>query len=535
MTAALSGRSSTLLVLETDKDGRLLWWNAACEEASGRALASVRGRHLWDALPFRGDVEEIKAAFASVRDGAPPPRAASLCIARGTERRHLAWSWMPVHDAGDELERVVGVAVELGATAAGEPPAACTVCSSEEELQRFLSEAGQLLAASLDYERTLASVARLSVESLADYCIISVLQDGALHRIKAAAADPRRAALAERLRAYPRGHRRPPFAKEALRTKAPQLVPSLSPAYLDSIAEDAEEARLLREIAPQSYIAAPMIARERAIGVIVFIAAERGRRYQAAELRVAVELASRAALAVDNASLYREAQLQLRAREQILGIVAHDLRSPLNTVGLSVQVISRGLERAAPREALQRPLEAIGRSVTRMDRLIEDLLDLSRIDSGRLSIEARPAEAAALVREALDAARPLAVQAELVAEEPTPLPQVLADRGRVLQVFSNLIGNAIKFTPPGGTITVGARQEGAAVRFSVSDTGVGIPPAQLSHVFDRFWQGADGDRRGAGLGLAIVRGIVEAHGGRIEARSEPGEGSEFAFTLPAVA
>ena len=266
-------------------------------------------------------------------------------------------------------------------------------------------------------------------------------------------------------------------------------------------------------------------------------AEENARRLAAEETRrAAAEEAQRrtAALAEENARLFHEAQHATRARDEMLGVVAHDLRNPLNTIVMGASTMLEMLPEQPP--LLRNHAQIVRRAADRMNRLIQDLLDVRRIESGRLSIDPRPVTVALLVDETLEMLRPHAVAAslELVTDLAPELPRVLADSGRILQVFSNLVGNAIKFTPAGGRITISAMRHENEVRFEIADTGPGIPAEQLPHVFGQFWQANRGDRRGIGLGLAIAKGIVEAHGGLIWVESQVGEGSRFYFTLPLV-
>ena len=228
--------------------------------------------------------------------------------------------------------------------------------------------------------------------------------------------------------------------------------------------------------------------------------------------------------------MYAQAEQAIIAREETLSMVAHDLRNPLNTIVMGASTLL-----SLPQdEQATKLLTIVKRAADRMNRLIQDLLSISRIESGRLGIEARRADAAALVDEAMDMLRPLAADQSCALESDVEedLPPVNADGARVLQVLSNLVGNAIKFTPKGGRIVIGAKRVGEKVLCSVSDTGPGIPAEQLPHIFDRFWQAKHADRRGIGLGLAISKGIVEAHGEEIWAVSESGQGSTFLFALP---
>jgi signal transduction histidine kinase len=216
----------------------------------------------------------------------------------------------------------------------------------------------------------------------------------------------------------------------------------------------------------------------------------------------------------------------------MLGVVAHDLRNPLNTMLMAAQLLADSTE---PESVARRQAAVVQRAGERMNRLVQDLLDVKRMESGRLTIELRRVLAPTLVTEAVEMLRSIAASSriELVLEDSCEdLPPVSADPHRVQQVLSNLIGNAIKFTPRGGRIAVRCSRAEGEVRFEVRDTGPGIPAEHLPHVFGQFWQAKRADRRGIGLGLAIAKGIVEAHGGKIWVESTCGVGSTFFFTLP---
>ena len=218
----------------------------------------------------------------------------------------------------------------------------------------------------------------------------------------------------------------------------------------------------------------------------------------------------------------------------MLGVVAHDLRNPLSTILMQASVLKRhGPE---PERRSQKPVEVIQRAAKRMNRLIQDLLDVALMEAGQLTIERARLSAGGLIVEAVDMQRPLASSSslELRVEVDPDVPEVWGDRDRLLQVFENLIGNAIKFTKAGGRITAGAASRDDEVVFWVADTGCGIASENLPRVFDRFWQATRAGRQGAGLGLPITKGIVEAHGGRIWVESTAGSGSTFFFTIPRV-
>ncbi len=224
----------------------------------------------------------------------------------------------------------------------------------------------------------------------------------------------------------------------------------------------------------------------------------------------------------------------VRARDEMLGVVSHDLRSPLQAIELAVRKISQRVGEEGGCEWLHASVERILRSSRTMRKLIEDLLDIVSIEEGRLSFQRSAVEPASIVHEAVESVQLQAEDRQLLLEERVSpgLPLIFADRDRILQVFANLLGNALKFTPVGGRLSLCATVQGDEVVFSVMNTGAGIPEVQRQHIFDRFWQADSADRRGRGLGLAIAKGIVEAHGGRIWVESEPGQGTTFFFTVP---
>lgn len=318
---------------------------------------------------------------------------------------------------------------------------------------------------------------------------------------------------------------------KVLRTGRAELYEEIPDELFMQIAKDAEHLEILRGLGLASAMTVPMIAHGRTVGAITFVAAESGRRFASRELEVARELAARAALALDNARLFREAQDAVRAREEILAVVSHDLRNPLGAIHMAAELLQ--LEPPSdPR--VRKQLETIHRSADRMGLLIRDLLDMASIQAGRLAVERRPEAADPLVNEALDTHEPAAREkgVEIIRACEVQGERLLCDRDRVLQVFGNLLGNAIKFCGSGDVITVTGEVVGREARFAVSDTGPGIPEEELPHIFRPYWSAERHAKKGTGLGLYISKGIVEAHGGRLWAESKPGEGATFYFTLP---
>lgn len=418
------------------------------------------------------------------------------------------------------------------------------VASSEqtrvaERRARFLAEAGAVLSGSLDADVVLEQLAELCVPTLADLAVVDVIEGSSeplVRRVAVRYSDPSMAAYADSFSAHAIDLEAQSMLSAALRDGVASLVTEVTPAMLGELSNGPEQLAGFTGLELASVVVVPLVSRGRVLGSLLFASTE-GRQLGDADLALAKELATAAALALDNAQLYRSAQQASRARDDMLAIVSHDLRNPLHTISMSAGLL-QDLRRLPDAELpLDRQLPIILRAANRANGLIEDLLDVTRIESGILAIAPSRQLASDLIADALSDAQVLAATRgiAIVATLPPPDLAVCADRARIAQLFSNLIGNAMKFTPRDGGITVAAEVSGAFVRFSVTDTGVGIPPSDVEHVFDRFWQAERASRSGAGLGLFISRGIAEAHGGGIGVTSIAGSGSTFYFTLPVAA
>jgi signal transduction histidine kinase len=387
-----------------------------------------------------------------------------------------------------------------------------------------LVEAGTLLSENLDYEATLTNLAQLVARELADFCVIDVVREE-LKRVKVVSRDPQDAWIADELTRI-RLDQRPLLLQQALDSGAAYIQKDLTPETLATYGQSDAHRAALKAMDVRSTLMIPLVAHGQLVGALGLLS--KTRQYSSSDLAFVSELGRRAALTIEQARLYEVAKCAIRSRDDVLGVVAHDLRNPLNTIRLQAELLRvRGgqPERAA----------SIDRAAMRMDRLIQDLLDVTRIEGGALVLERANIAPHGLLSEIVEAQRPAISKASLEVQLDVPgaLPEVWADRNRVLQICENLIGNAVKFTPAGGRISVGAVPRDHEVLFWVADTGEGIAPDDIPHVFDRFWQAQKGERqRGAGLGLPIVKGLVEAHGGRIWVESERNRGTTFFFTLP---
>jgi signal transduction histidine kinase len=375
----------------------------------------------------------------------------------------------------------------------------------------LLAEASRVLNASLDAATAVAQLSRLVVPALADCCVVDLFDAGGAVRAAATHADP------------------------AEETRLRGVVPTVDagPGETARSARETELPQLLGGCPAEAGLVVPLHAAGRAVGRLVMGRTRPGARFAPQEVALAEELGRRAAMAVENARLFGEARAATEARQHTLAVVAHDLRNPLTAIRMDAEMLVHMIGPtlgAFQRESLERIYAITGR----MDGLIQDLLEVSRMGRGTLALERFPRDPATLLAEAAHTLRPLAAAHRLRLEtDAAPgLPPVLVDSARAVQIVSNLVGNAVKFTPEGGAVTLSCAPGRDEVRFAVTDTGPGIPAEQVPHIFGAFWQAQHADRRGLGLGLSIARGLVEAHGGRIWVESEPGRGASFVFTLP---
>ncbi|HWK89777.1 MAG TPA: ATP-binding protein [Longimicrobium sp.] len=403
-----------------------------------------------------------------------------------------------------------------------------------ERAEHFLAQVSEVLSATLEHREILQQLARVCAGTLADCCLVHVEEGGAVHAHGIAHADRTREALLRGLLGrFPVGRGAPHPVMQVLDSGEPRLIAAVDDALLRAISTGGEHLEMIQDLGVASAMVVPLRSQGITLGALS-LARTGGEAYTERDLALAQEVARRAALAMENAQLYEAAQQAVRARDDVLAVVSHDLRNPLNAVLIASTVLSEygDPERLAGRDRKQ--VEVIRRAANQMVTLVQDLLETTALESGSVAMQPQATPPATLLSGAVEMFGAIAGEASVtLATDPAEeLPPVRADYGRVLQVFSNLLGNAVKFTPEGGTVTVGAARAAEYVRFWVGDTGPGIDREHLPHLFDRFWQARRRAHAGAGLGLSICKSIVEAHGGQIWAESTPGEGSTFHFTLP---
>jgi PAS domain S-box-containing protein len=402
---------------------------------------------------------------------------------------------------------------------------------------RFLSEASAVLAAVVDYRSTLGNIARLAVPYFADWCSIDMAaNDGMLERLAVAHIDPAKVALAEELhRRFPPRRDAPRGAYHVLRTGQPEMLAEVTDELLTASVRDAEQLRIIRELRLRSYIAVPLVVRSKTLGVITFVSSKSERRYGPEDLKLAQDLANRASIAIDNSLLYQQLHDADRRKDEFLATLAHELRNPLAPIRNSLQILKMNRSIA---ETGQQLTEMMERQVQQLVRLVDDLLDVSRIMRGKIDLRKERVELAAVVERAVEMVQPLIESHghELTIDLPSESLPINADPVRMTQVVGNLLNNAVKYTEPHGHIRLTAGLDHDNVVLRIRDDGIGIAPDMLPHIFELFVQvdhTATRSQGGLGIGLTLVRNLIEMHQGAIEAHSEGlGKGCEFVVRLP---
>ena len=399
---------------------------------------------------------------------------------------------------------------------------------------QFLAAASQRLAASLDYDHTLAAVARLVVPRLADYCLVDVVEeDSSIRRVAVAHADPDKEPLVHQLCAFPPIATSSSSITKVLLSGAPALLRDMLDDPSPRSDDEARERDIVRSLGPRSGLILPLNSRERVLGAISLFTASSRPRYVEADLDLAGELASRAALAVDNARLYAAARRAVRARDEFLASASHELRTPLSHIKGFVSTL-RQPDVEWDDETRQELLADAERETDRLATLIRDVLDMTRLQSGGADEgERAELDPANIVAGGIDRVRGLLSERQVTVNVPAALPPILGDSAQLERVIANLLENAVKFSPPGSTIEVSGVAVDGAVELRIDDQGPGIPADQLELIFERFYRVRSHSTPipGTGLGLAICRRIVDAHGGHIWAENQTC-GARFVVRLP---
>ena len=515
-------------VVTVDEEHRVIHFNRGAEEIFGWSSAEAIGQSLNVLLPDR-----FRARHNAFIDefGRGPEAARRMGHRREVAGLRRDGTEFPAEASISKLDFPDGRRVYTAVVRD------ITERRRAQENERFLADSSAQLSASLGFDEVLQAIADAATPTLGDACVVDVA-DGAhfVRRVTGGALpnDSAAGALAELASNGALTWDSPSAAVDVIRRGRTELVEQVDDAWLEAHEEDEESITRWRRLGVKSMLVVPLSVADRTFGAVTLLALN-GRPPFGSDTRVLAEkFASHASLALENARLYREARRATEGRDQVLGVVSHDLRNPLSAITMCASALRDGSLDGEERDSL---LTTIVESTEWMNRLIQDLLDVASIEAGRLSLERHEETVTTLAGKAL---RMFEVEAErrqirLELDAKPDLPVVQVDASRIVQVLGNLLSNALKFTPDGGRITLGITWRPGSVVFSVTDTGPGVPAADQPQVFDRYWHSRrTANKRGTGLGLSIAKGIVQAHGGRIWVESPPGKGSTFSFTVPAV-
>ncbi len=497
------------------------------ERILGYTTADIQDNNdWWTSLIHPADRDQVRqTAYRSWRE----QQGHSLEYRVRHKLGHYIHVWdraIVINDADGEPDRLIGTAIDISAQ------------KMLEERQRFLSAVSKLLAASLDLEQTLDQLVRVVLPDFADLCVIFLAQEnGGIRRAAAAHVDP---VMEQRLRELhqfgdidPEG---PHLAAQAMRERRSLLNPSITPQMIDKTRPPGFDLERAQALVPRSQIVVPLIAREQVIGAIFFGVTISERIYNEHDVDLAQELADRAALALENARLYSEAQEAVRMRDAFLSIASHELRTPLTVLLGQSQLLERRLranQQLDPRS--ERSVKTVINQAGRLNQLVNALLDVARLESGQLQLEVASLDLRALLQQIAEYIQLDLTHHTLNLHVPDEPVLVAGDELRLEQVFQNLIQNAIKYSPEGGVIEVQLNRRGRHVSVSIRDEGIGIPASDLPGLFSRFFRAGNVATKnigGVGIGLFVVREIVQLHGGRIEVDSVENAGSTFTVSLP---
>jgi len=516
--------SAPVLLWIAQADGSCVWFNKRWLDFTGRTIEQESG-HGWLEGVHPDDYDRYLAIYLSAVERRQHFQIEYRLRRHDGEYRWLLKEAVPRFESDGVYVGHIGSCVDI------------TERRRSEEDQTFVSEATYALASSLDYETTLVSVAQLAVPRIADWCSVHVLDaDGHPTQIAVAHADSAKVVWARELPArYPSDPNAPTGVPRVLRTGEPELYPEIPWEMIEAAAQDAEHLELLRTVGFTSAMIVPIRTSERVLGVLTFVSSELGRHYTERDLDLGGQIGERAGVAIDHARLYQEAQEASRARDQFLAVAAHELRSPLTSMKGFAQLLLRRAQRTAGGEEWIRPLETIDTQVNRVAELVNRLLDVSRIEERRLQLQVAEVDLFELVSIAAAEAQ-LATDNHSIVIQASGEPVLIEiDASRIQQVLSNLLDNAVKYSPDETVVIINLDASANDVIVSVIDQGPGIPESSREQLFEQYFRGVTSTRsaaEGLGLGLYVAHGIVDAHGGRMWQESDMGVGSTFGFALP---
>ncbi|WP_010583604.1 hybrid sensor histidine kinase/response regulator [Schlesneria paludicola] len=511
-------------IVSLDLEDKVVSWNEAAERLYGYRAEEMLGKPLTNIVP--DDLtDELIVIQQKLRDGDRVNLYETARLRKDGTRIDVSLTISPLRTADGRIVGCSKIARDISQR------------KRMEQTNRFLADSSAALAVLVDYQSTLQKIASLSVPYFADWATVDLIAaDGMLNRVAVAHRDPLLIQEAiEMNRRFPPEPTSSHGVWNIVNSAKGELIAEIDDALIASTTNRPELRDYLTRLGIRSYIGVPLKVRDRILGVIMFFCAESGRRYGEHDLWVANELAQRAAIAIENASLYQNLKEADRRKDEFLAILAHELRNPLAPMRNAIQILHQGADKAS---VVQYSRDVIDRQIQQMTRLIDDLLDVSRISRNKLELRKEAVTLQNVIECAIEASQPVITESghKLAVSLPDQPIGLNGDPTRLAQIFLNLLNNAAKYTERGGQIELRARVHGSQIVVNISDNGIGIPADKVPSLFQMFAQVQDSIARsqgGLGIGLSLVKRLVEMHGGTIEASSEGvGQGSRFTVRLP---
>lgn len=515
--------SSDDAIISKTRDGRILSWNSGAERLFGYSASEAIGQSILLLIPSDRHDEEA-SILKRLNRGEHIEHYETVRRTKSGGLIDVSLSISPLRDKTGQIIGASKIARDI------------TTRKRAEQVTKFLADASAALSEVADFESTLQKVAGLAVPFFADWCAIDMLTDGNVRRLATSHASPDKVQLVRELeRRYPPLPSAQYGVRNVLRTGASEWVASISDEMLRERSRDGEHLQMMRDLKLRSYICVPFKSRGRILGAMTFLTAESGRSYTPEDLRAAEDLSNRAVIAIENANLLSALKESDRRKDEFLAMLAHELRNPLAPVRSAVEIIR---PHVASHPNMKFAAEVIDRQIRQMTRLVDDLLDISRIRTGKIAIHKERIELSSVVNSAVEASRPLIEKSghQLTVRIPQEPISLDADLTRLSQVLLNLLNNAAKYMDPGGQIWLTGERDGDQLVIRVKDSGIGISREMLPQIFELFTQvdrSLDRSQGGLGIGLTLVERLVSMHGGTITAHSQGvGQGSEFIVRLP---
>ncbi len=520
----LAQEAGNIGVFEWDIPSDIVQWSPQLEKLYGLHAGEFTGNQKqWLDMMHPDDRERIVKEFNEQIKNSENTEFEFRIILPDTTVRWIYGKAQVFFDGNKKPMRVVGINVDVSQRKQA-------IINS-----LFLAEASKILSSSLDYETTLKNVASLAVSQIADWCSIEMInKEGALQQIAVIHKNPEKVVWALKLRKdYPTNLQADVGIAKILKTGKSELYPSITEAMIKRSARDSKHLKLLKQIGMTSVMMTPLLSEQKPVGVITFISSEAKRQFTKGDLLVADELAIRASLAIDNAKLYKKAQEAVSLRDDFISVASHELKTPVTSVKIFTQVLLKHAKKAADEKSIT-SLEKMDKQIDKLTDLIYNLLNISKIQSGRLEFEKKSFVFDDMITEVIDVMQHMAVAHKIILKGKSNC-MLYGDEDRLSQVVSNLISNAIKYSPHANKVVISVAVKGEHVKVSVRDFGIGMNKEHLDKVFGRFYRVSSNEDKtfpGLGIGLYISKEIINRHNGKLWVGSTEGGGSTFHFTIP---